>query len=133
MTDQEKITVAAAVIRVDGKYLITKRTQGTHLAGYWEFPGGKVEKGETTVDALTREILEEVGLEIRVNRLLHESFPEYPERSVHMNFYDCDILSGDATALECTEIAWIKPDEFKLYEFPPADEGIIEMLSESDS
>ena len=132
MTGQENITVAAAVIRVDGKYLITKRMQGTHLAGYWEFPGGKVEKGETTVDALTREISEEVGLEIRVNRLLHESFPEYPERSVHMNFYDCDILSGKATAVECAEIAWIRPDEFILYEFPPADEGIIEMLSESD-
>ena len=91
-----------------------------------------MEKGETTLDALTREILEEVGLEIRINRLLHESFPEYPERMVHMNFYDCDILSGEATAVECAEIAWIKPDEFKLYEFPPADEGIIEMLSESD-
>ena len=132
MTYQENITVAAAVISVDGKYLITKRKEGKHLAGYWEFPGGKVEKGETTLDALTREILEEVGLEIRVNRLLHESFPEYPERLVHMNFYDCDILSGEATAIECAEIAWIKPDEFKLYEFPPADEGIIEMLSESD-
>ena len=132
MTDQENITVAAAVIRVDGKYLITKRMEGTHLAGYWEFPGGKVEKDETTKDALTREILEEVGLEIRINRLLHESFPEYPERLVHMNFYDCDILSGEASAIECADIAWIKPDEFKLYEFPPADEGIIEMLSESD-
>ena len=132
MTDQENITVAAAVIRVEGKYLITKRMEGTHLAGYWEFPGGKVEKDETTNDALTREILEEVGLEIRINRLLHESFPEYPERLVHMNFYDCDILSGEASAIECADIAWIKPNEFKLYEFPPADEGMIEMLSESD-
>ena len=131
MTYQENITVAAAVIKVDGKYLITKRMEGTHLAGYWEFPGGKVERGETIVDALAREILEEVGLEIRVNRLLHESFPEYPERMVHRNFYDCDILSGEATAIECADIAWIKHDEFKLYDFPPADEGIIEMLSES--
>lgn len=131
MTDQENITVAAAVIRVDGKYLITKRKEGTHLAGYWEFPGGKVERGETTKEALTREILEEVGLEIQVNRLLRESFPEYPEIIVHMNFFACDILSGEATAIECAEIAWIKPDEFKLYEFPPADEGLIEMLSES--
>ena len=90
-----------------------------------------MEKGETTMDALTREILEEVGLEIQVNRLLHESFPEYPEITVHMNFFACDILSGEATAIECAEIAWIKPDEFKLYEFPPADESIIEMLSES--
>lgn len=116
---------------MDGKYLITKRKEGTHLAGYWEFPGGKVERGETTKEALTREIFEEVGLEIRVNRLLRESFPEYPEIIVHMNFFACDILSGEATAIECAEIAWIKPDEFKLYEFPPADEGLIEMLSES--
>ena len=90
-----------------------------------------MEKGETTKDALTREILEEVGLEIQVNRLLHESFLEYSEIAVHMKFYACDILSGEATAIESAEIAWIKPDEFKLYEFPPADEGIIEMLSES--
>ena len=131
MTDRENITVAAAVIIKDGKYLITKRKEGTHLAGYWEFPGGKVEKGETTKDALTREILEEVGLEIQVIRLLRESFPEYPEIIVHMNFFACDLLSGEATAIECAEIAWINPDEFKLYVFPPADEGIIEMLSES--
>jgi mutator protein MutT len=123
------INVTAALIFQDGNILITKRPPGYHLAGMWEFPGGKQEPDESLEDCLEREIKEELDIEIRADRLFSTVRHEYEKKIVSLYFFECRHLSGDPKPVEFQEIKWVKPEDLNLYEFPPPDQEIIELLA----
>ena len=122
------IAVVAAVIEENGAFLVTRRPQGVHLAGLWEFPGGKIDGGETHGAALRREILEELGTGIDVHDLLFTVTHDYPDRSVALYFYRCT-LTGRPAALLGQEMRWVRRSELPALGFPPADEELIRILS----
>lgn len=124
---ERAIVVAAAVVHRGGKILITRRPAGKHLAGLWEFPGGKVSPGESPPEALRREIREELGAEVMVGAPLETVDWQYPDRRVRLLFFGCAI-EGEPRALEGQELAWVSPGELSGYEFPPADARLIELL-----
>jgi len=127
------IVSAGLVLRDDGALLIARRPPGGFMPGYWEFPGGKLEEGETPEGCLAREIREELGVEVRVGRIFHVKIHEYPDRRVLLLFYRCAI-APDASPLDAAsgglEHAWVKPQELSSYEMLPADEEVIGMLLE---
>ena len=122
------IEVVAAVICRDGKILITRRPDTVHLPGLWEFPGGKVEPGETLKAALMREIREEVGLDVIVFSQCLSIEHEYPRKSVRLHFFNCAIVAGEPRAIEVAEFYWVAPPELSAYPFPEADREIILQL-----
>jgi 8-oxo-dGTP diphosphatase len=123
----DRIVVVAAVIERDGKFLVARRLKDTHLAGLWEFPGGKVDRGETLEEALRREITEELGTGITDARTIFHTAHSYPERIVELYFYRAG-LSDEPRPLLGQELRWISRDEFALLEFPPADAELIHGL-----
>jgi 8-oxo-dGTP diphosphatase len=122
------ITVAAAIIRRHGKILITRRRSDVHLAGLWEFPGGKVEPGESLEAALQREIREELGIDIHVLNEFFSTEFRYPEKSVRLHFFDCEIKHGEPQALEAAELRWVQRGELVGLSFPDADRELISRL-----
>ena len=124
----EPVEVVAAVIERGGKILITRRRAGTHLAGLWEFPGGKPESGETLEDALRREIGEELEATPTVGEKIETVDWAYPDKRVRLHFFRCR-LAGEPRPLEGQEMAWVTPAELPAYEFPAADAALIERLS----
>jgi mutator protein MutT len=119
------IEVVAAVISRDGKILITRRLDGTHLPGLWEFPGGKVEPGETLKAALMREIREEVGANVIVFDQCLSIDHEYPRKSVRLHFFNCAIVAGEPRSIQVADLSWVTPPELTTYPFPEADREII--------
>jgi 8-oxo-dGTP diphosphatase len=126
--DKNPIEVAAALIFRSGKLLITQRPAKSHLGGLWEFPGGKREANETFEQCLVREICEELGVEISVGELFEEVAHDYPEKSVHLKFFICKILSGEPQPLDCAAVKWIERSELDAHEFPAADAQLLEKL-----
>jgi 8-oxo-dGTP diphosphatase len=122
------IDVVAGVIRREGRFLITQRMPEDTLGGYWEFPGGKVERGEELAAALRRELAEEVGVETEIGPRIHEFVYAYPERDVRLHFYEARILSGEPRKLEVADLAWVTPEEFANYQFPEADLPLLNQL-----
>lgn len=122
------VQVAAGLIKKEHHYLITKRPAGVHLAGFWEFPGGKRETGESLEQCLLRELKEELGIDITPGPPFHIIRHEYPEKLVELHFFCCTIQSGEPQALGCEEWRWVAPESLVNYEFPPADRPIIDML-----
>src|SRR5688572_19594823 len=102
----ERIVVVAAVIEQDGKFLIARRLHGTHLAGYWEFPGGKVHEGESYEAALEREIAEELSTGISHLRKIFQTAHSYPERTVELHFYRGNLIGMPESSLG-QELRWI--------------------------
>ena len=123
----ERIVVVAAVIEHGGKFLVARRLAGTHLAGYWEFPGGKVRDGESHEQALRREIGEELNSDIAGLEKIFETSHVYPERTVDLHFYR-GMLSGHPEPMIGQELRWIAPDDFATLDFPPADAELISRL-----
>ena len=122
------IDVVAAVISRDGKILITRRLDTAHLPGLWEFPGGKVEPGETLKAALMREIREEIGLNVIVFDQCLSIEHEYPKKSVRLHFFHCAIVAGEPRAIQVADFSWVTPPELVTYPFPEADREIIARL-----
>jgi 8-oxo-dGTP diphosphatase len=122
------IEVSAALIFRDGKLLITQRHAKSHLGGLWEFPGGKREPGETFAQCLAREIHEELGVEISVGELFEEISHVYPEKSVLLKFFICQLVRGEPQPLDCAAIRWANKTELDDYEFPAADAQLLEKL-----
>lgn len=118
------IQVVAALIVHDGRIFATQRGYGD-WKGYWEFPGGKVEPGETPEDALVREIMEELATEIRVERYVTTIEWDYPAFHLSMRCYLCSVLSGSLTLLEHEAAAWLDRDHLHDVKWLPADETII--------
>jgi 8-oxo-dGTP diphosphatase len=122
------VEVAAGLVCHEGRYLIARRKPGVHLAGFWEFPGGKREPGETLEECLRRELFEELSIRIDVPTPFQIIRHEYAEKTVELHFFHCRIEAGQATAIDCAEIRWVSPHELGDFEFPPADRPIIEAL-----
>jgi 8-oxo-dGTP diphosphatase len=122
------VEVAAGLIVEEGRYLIAKRRRGVHLAGLWEFPGGKREQGETLEECLQRELFEELSIRIQTPVPFQTIRHEYPEKTVELHFFHCTIGEGRAAPIDCDEIRWVHPSEMAAYQFPPADGPIIEAL-----
>jgi mutator protein MutT len=117
--------VTAGLIWRDGRVLITQRRKGTHLEGFWEFPGGKREGDETLEECLEREIKEELGITIRAERLLVSVDYEYETKSISLHLFQCSQPEGDPEPLECESLRWVPPEELSGYPLPPADMGLL--------
>lgn len=124
------VVVSAAVIWRHGRVLLTRRMKGAHLAGLWEFPGGKVEDGEDPEDALRRECREECGIDVVVRDILDVTFHRYEQKDVLLLFYDCALRAGEGEVdpvedLGVAEHLWCAPSEIRRYDLPPPDERVI--------
>lgn len=124
--------MAAAIIQRGDRYLITQRLKASHLGHLWEFPGGKIELGESPEQCAIRECLEEIGVQIEPVRRIQEIAHVYPEVRVHLYFILCKLLEGEPRPIECADCRWIKRNEFKNFDFPAADHKIIELLSDEE-
>lgn len=123
-----EVEVTAAIIQDHaGRYLITRRREGTHLAGHWEFPGGKRHEGETLEACLRRELEEELGGPFEVGEHVETVRWEYPEKTVVIHFYRCR-AAGPITPREGQALAWVEPERFGEYAFPDADAALIARL-----
>jgi len=129
LAGQQNIVVVAAVIEHAGRFLVTRRQDGVHLAGHWEFPGGKVGPGETHAAALRREILEELDTDVSVCDLVLETTHTYPERTVTLFFYRCDLL-GTPRPMLGQQMEWVPRAGLSGLLFPPADDELIRLLAD---
>jgi mutator protein MutT len=120
--------VTAGLIWENGKVLIAKRPKGRHLEGFWEFPGGKKEAGETLRSCLEREIWEELGLKVAVGKALLSVDHDYGSKRISLHFFDCTLLAGTAEGLEGQEIKWVTPGDLDKGAFPPPDHMLIDLL-----
>jgi len=116
------IKVVAALIKKDGKALIAKRATGNEAVfGKWEFPGGKVEPGETEKKAIEREIKEEFEMVIKAKRFIINNVCEYPGKTVDLRLYECEYIGGDFKLHDHFEYAWVQIDKFLEYDLAKAD------------
>jgi 8-oxo-dGTP diphosphatase len=124
------LVAAAALVDIDGRVLIAKRPHGKELAGFWEFPGGKVENGETPEQCLIRELDEELGIKVTKACLAPFVFTSHAYESFHllMPLYLVRRWEGFVSAREHEAIAWVKPDKLGDYQMPPADEPLVAWL-----
>jgi mutator protein MutT len=121
------IVVTAAVIEQHGAFLVTRRPAGTHLAGTWEFPGGKCDVGESLLACLQRELREELAAAAEIGHEIHTTTHEYPDRRIELHFLSCRLLSEPSAALG-QEMRWVARADLQTLEFPPADTELIRLL-----
>lgn len=133
MQHRQPIDVAAALIFHNRKLLITQRRPDDHLPNLWEFPGGKVESGETFEQCLVREIREELAIEISVRELVEDLTHTYPEKTVRLRFFNCRLLSGEAKPIHVQDLRWITRDQLPNFDFPAADAKLVQLLQNTPS
>jgi mutator protein MutT len=121
------IVVLAAVIEVEDRFLLARRLKNTHLAGMWEFPGGKCEPGETHESCLGRELQEELGVDAEIGDEIVTTEHAYPDRTVRLHFRRAT-LKGEPRPMLGQELRWVTRDELTTLELPPADRELIEIL-----
>jgi 8-oxo-dGTP diphosphatase len=126
MTGQRSI-VAAAVIELDGRFLLTRRQKGVHLEGCWEFPGGKCLAGESLEACLARELREELAVEAHVGGEVFRTLHEYEDRHVELHFLSCRIVGSPAPQMG-QEMRWVPRHELAAFEFPAADQQLVGIL-----
>ena len=124
------IVVTAAVIERDGRFLMTRRLEGTHLAGAWEFPGGKSDPDESLTACLQRELVEELGTRSTIGREVFTVEHAYPQRTVRLHFFETTI-SDEPRALLGQEMRWVTRAELQTLDLPEADRGLVELLTRS--
>ena len=122
------IKVVAAIIQRDGAYFATQRGYG-EFESMWEFPGGKIEPGESSEDALKREIQEELGVDIAIENILCTTEYDYPSFHLTMHCYLCSIASGEIELREHKSARWLRPEELGSVEWLPADKDVISRLN----
>ncbi|MFZ8898034.1 MAG: (deoxy)nucleoside triphosphate pyrophosphohydrolase [Alphaproteobacteria bacterium] len=124
------LVVAVALIDRDGRVLLAERPKGKNMEGLWEFPGGKVDAGETPETALIRELQEELGVDIEASCLAPFTFASHTYDKFHllMPLYVCRVWKGIPEGREGQRLAWVRPNEMKNYPMPPADKPLIAML-----
>jgi len=124
------LVAAVALVDADGRVLLAQRPEGKHLAGLWEFPGGKVHDGETPEAALIRELREELGIETDVRCLAPFTFASYayPDFHLLMPLYVCRVWQGIVRPMEGQRLAWTRIDDIADYPMPPADVPLVAML-----
>ena len=126
------IAVVAAVIEHDERFLVTRRQAGVHLAGLWEFPGGKIDPDETHDSALRREIREELDADVDVGALVLSTTHAYTEKTVTLHFYRCRLI-GHPRPMIGQEMRWVTRDELATLGFPQADEALIRILTRTEA
>jgi 8-oxo-dGTP diphosphatase len=124
--------VTAAVMVKEDTVLIAQRAAGSHMGLMWEFPGGKLEPGETPEECIVREIREELDMEIEVIDIYKVVSFKYYEKDILLLAYRCKLLNGEGKAVECNDFKWVKRDELTGFEFVPADVAIAEKLKKDD-
>ena len=124
------IVVTAAVVEIDGRLLVTRRQTGVHLEGFWEFPGGKCDKDEPQTVCLARELLEELDVPSRVGDEIFATTHSYPDRSVELHFFRCELL-GEPRPQLGQDMRWVRREDLAALEFPPADAELIRMLTQA--
>ena len=133
MVFDEYMDVVAAVIKEGDRILIAKRKEGSYMAGRWEFPGGKVEKGENPHQALIREIKEELSVEINITGLLYVKQHTYElsdrKRRVKLMFYEAQIARGEIKCIGCSEYRWVLPGELSGFDFVDGDKEFVQKLA----
>ena len=122
------VKVAAGLVFKDEKLLIAKRLKNIHLGGMWEFPGGKLELGESYEICLKREMFEELGVKVNVSYEFEEVLHRYSEMTVLIKFFICSLSSGTPKAIQCSEFQWINRRDLTRYNFPAADIKVINQL-----
>lgn len=120
------MAVVAAVIRRGGGIMLCQRRPGAHNPLKWEFPGGKIEPGESPEAALARELMEELDIRVEVGRIVDAVCHRYADRDVLVLFYDCRIAEGEPRALDCNAVAWVAPEAMRDYDFAGADRAFVE-------
>lgn len=128
--DLRRITVTAAVLEKDGRILIARRKHVDRQAGKWEFPGGKIEKGETAEACLRRELQEELGIDVVVGSFVGRSCHRYPHGEIELLAYRVIHLSGDFQLHDHEEIRWVLPADLASHDFSAADIPIVKLLLE---
>ncbi len=125
------VEVSAGLVFRAGQLLITQRPAGGHLAGLWEFPGGKREPGESFESCLVRELREELGVEVCVHEEVDRITHAYPEKTVHLRFFRCTLADSAAEprALGCQAVAWVTRETLASYAFPAADARLLAKLA----
>ena len=131
MQMKDPIEVAAGLIFRGGKLLISQRPAGGHLAGLWEFPGGKCEASETLPECLQRELFEELGITVNVRERVMTTTHTCPERTVRLNFFLCQLVVGKPQGIDGQALAWIKSEDLCGYTFPEADAKLLEKLCQN--
>jgi 8-oxo-dGTP diphosphatase len=121
------IVVAAAILQRGDRYLVTRRQAGVHLAGLWEFPGGKCDDGESLSAAMARELREELGIRATVGAEVFTTTHEYSDRRVELHFLQCQ-STDDPSPVLGQEMRWVAREELSALDFPPADAELIRML-----
>ena len=121
------VVVTAAVIERDGRFLVTRRQQGVHLEGCWEFPGGKRHQGESLDMCLVRELREELDVGARIGDEIFTVTHTYPERQVELHFFACELLEEPRPQLG-QAMQWVRREDLATLEFPPADTELIRLL-----
>ncbi len=124
------VVVTAAVVEIDGRFLVTRRQKGVHLEGFWEFPGGKCDRDESLEACLARELLEELDVASRVGEELFTTTHVYPERSVELHFFRCELM-GEPSPQLGQDLRWARREELSALEFPPADAELIKILTQA--
>lgn len=125
---EKKLVVAALIIDQQGRVLLTQRTQKQSFAGYWEFPGGKIEEGESPEEALTREIQEEIGVACRVGKIAKVLFYQYPAFDLFLLVYHCEVLATPSS-IEVEQIVYVERENLFKYKMIPADEPLVKELA----
>ena len=123
-----RMDVVIAVVVRDGKVLVCQRRDDDTFGGYWEFPGGKQEPGETAEDCLSRELQEELAIGIRPLELLTPVEHDYPTARIRLVPYLCTLTAGEPQPLACQRAVWVEPRALCDLKFPPANDGLIEEI-----
>ena len=118
------LVVIAAIVEDHGRYFVTRRQKGAHLEGLWEFPGGKIEAGESLADGLRRELKEELGTDVEIGDEVFTVTHDYADRSVELHFLSCTFLNAPV-ALLGQEMRWVEREDLKSLKFPPADDELV--------
>jgi mutator protein MutT len=121
------IVVTAAVIERDGHLLVTRRLEGTHLEGFWEFPGGKCEPGESLEACLRRELREELAVDAIIGGELLSTTHAYPERQVELHFFSVTV-AGEPVAQIGQQMQWVRREDLSTLALPPADDELVALL-----
>jgi|TARA_B110000971_G_scaffold45078_1_gene44896 8-oxo-dGTP diphosphatase len=134
ITDHKNLVIVASIAIIDAndQILIAKRPNKKHLSGFWEFPGGKVEKGESPENALVREVKEELNIDINNKCIAPLTFSEFNYEKFHLLLllYVCRRWEGEPMSMEKNEIKWVKVNTLRQYKMPPADDSLIYSLQD---
>ena len=122
------LDVVAAIIKSEDYYLLAKRNKDKYMGLKWEFPGGKVEQNETFKEALSREILEELNVNIQIHKKVAEERYQDEEINIVLHYYMCSLIDNDIVLSEHEAIEWVKKQDFINYEFVPGDGDITSLI-----